>query len=254
MGFWLFMLFCDLLLPVLLAVVGKWFIKHPPEKINMVYGYRTAMSMKNQDTWMAAHGYCGRFFRKGGIIVSVFTVVVMLFVLGKGENVIGAVGGAVCILQLGLLAGAIVYTECALRKEFDKNGRKKQRIDHVALYVRDLEAARAFFMRYFGVVSNEKYVNSKTGFQSYFLTFDRGGRLEIMTKPGLKERTGGPEAEACGFAHLAVGVGSKEKVDELTARLAGDGYLTLSGPGTTGDGYYESCVEGPEGNRIEITI
>lgn len=128
------------------------------------------------------------------------------------------------------------------------------RIDHIALYVRDLEAAKAFFLRYFKAVSNEKYENSKTGFQSYFLTFEDGGRLEIMTKPGLKERAAAREDESLGFAHMALGVGSKEKVDELTAHLAADGYRTLSGPRTTGDGYYESCVEGPEGCRIELTI
>lgn len=128
------------------------------------------------------------------------------------------------------------------------------RIDHVALYVRELETAKAFFMRYFGAVSNEKYVNPKSGFQSYFLTFPDGGRLEVMTKPGLREKATDPETETRGFAHIAFSVGSKEKVEELTARLAADGYRTLSGPRTTGDGYYESCVEGPEGNRIEITV
>jgi len=127
------------------------------------------------------------------------------------------------------------------------------KIDHVALYVRNLEAAKAFFMRYFGAVSNAKYYNQKTGFQSYFLTFENGGRLEIMTKPDLKENCSDP-AEKYGFAHVAFSVGSKEKVDEITRRLSLDGYRTLSGPRTTGDGYYESCVEGPEGNRIEITV
>lgn len=126
------------------------------------------------------------------------------------------------------------------------------KIDHVALYVRDLEGAKAFFVRYFGAVSNEKYHNRKTGFQSYFLAFADGGRLEIMTKPDLKGNDW--EAESYGFAHIAFSTGSKEKVDELTMRLNADGYRILSGPRTTGDGYYESCVEGPEGNRIEITV
>lgn len=132
------------------------------------------------------------------------------------------------------------------------------KMDHIALYVRDLEAAKVFFVRYFGAVSNEKYINQRTGFQSYFLAFSDGGRLEIMTRPDLKttgsEQGNGFPAEYYGFAHVAFSVGSKEKVDELTMRLSVDGYRTLSGPRTTGDGYYESCVEGPEGNRIEITV
>lgn len=127
------------------------------------------------------------------------------------------------------------------------------KINHVALYVRNLEGAKAFFVRYFGAVSNEKYYNQKTGFQSYFLAFADGGRLEIMTKPDLKENCS-EQAEKYGFAHIAFSVGSKEKVDKLTMRLGIDGYRILSGPRTTGDGYYESCVEGPEGNRIEITV
>ncbi len=125
------------------------------------------------------------------------------------------------------------------------------RIEHAALYVRDLEAARDFFMKYFGGTSNGGYHNERTGFRSYFITFDGGARLEIMTRPDIAEN----EKPACrtGWAHIAFSVGSREAVDELTARLRSDGYEITSAPRVTGDGYYESCVLDKEGNQIEIT-
>ena len=126
------------------------------------------------------------------------------------------------------------------------------RIEHVALYVNDLEGGRAFFETYFGAVAGEKYHNRTTGFQSYFLSFSDGARLEVMTRPGMQD----PEktCERTGFIHLAFSVGSEGAVDALTERLRADGYETLSGPRTTGDGYYESCVLGFEDNQIEITV
>ena len=116
------------------------------------------------------------------------------------------------------------------------------KIEHVALYINDLEKARDFFIKYFGGKSNDGYHNKTTDFRSYFISFDDGSRLEIMTM------------NHTGFIHLAFSVGSKEKVDELTARLKNDGYEVLSGPRTTGDGYYESCILGIENNQIEITV
>jgi lactoylglutathione lyase len=126
------------------------------------------------------------------------------------------------------------------------------KIEHIAMYVCDLEGARDFFIKYFGAVSNDGYHNHKTDFRSYFLTFEDGTRLEIMQKPSMEN----PEKNInrTGYIHLAFSVGSKEKVDSLTARLAQDGYTVISGPRTTGDGYYESCVMGFEGNQIEITV
>lgn len=126
------------------------------------------------------------------------------------------------------------------------------KIEHVALYVHDLEGARDFFVKYFGAHSNGGYHNKNTDFCSYFLTFDGGARLEIMTRPGLSDPEKSPVRT--GFIHLAFSAGSKEAVDALTARLADDGYKTVSGPRTTGDGYYESCVAGFEGNLLEITV
>lgn len=125
-------------------------------------------------------------------------------------------------------------------------------IEHLALYVNDLEGAREFFIRYFGATANTLYHNPKTEFRSYFLSFDQGPRLEIMHRPGLVDD---PKAlMRTGYIHVAFSVGSKEKVDALTERLKTDGFEVISGPRTTGDGYYESCIVALEGNQIEITV
>lgn len=125
-------------------------------------------------------------------------------------------------------------------------------IEHVAMYVTDLERARDFFLRYFGAVSNEGYENAETGFRSYFLTFDQGARLELMNRPDLADLDK-PLART-GLAHIAFRLGSRAEVDQLTTRLKEDGYGVVSGPRTTGDGYYESCIIAFEGNQIEITV
>jgi lactoylglutathione lyase len=125
-------------------------------------------------------------------------------------------------------------------------------IDHIALYVNDLEAARDFFVQYFGASSNTGYHNKTSHFCSYFLSFTDGARLEIMNKPQMEDTEKG--LSRTGYIHLAFRVGSKEKVDTLTGDLAKAGYAVISGPRTTGDGYYESCIIGIEGNQIEITV
>lgn len=124
-------------------------------------------------------------------------------------------------------------------------------IEHIALFVNDLDKARDFFVKYLGGSSDEGYFNPKEEFRSHFITFDDGARLEIMTKPGVADDD--KEKERTGYDHLAFSVGSKEKVDELTKQLSDAGYEVLRGPRTTGDGYYESCIVAVEGNRIEIT-
>ncbi len=126
------------------------------------------------------------------------------------------------------------------------------RIEHIAMYVNDLEKARTFFMKYFGATSNEGYHNAKTDFRSYFLSFDQGARLEIMNKPQMSDTEKGPTRT--GYIHIAFSLGNKAAVDELTEKLRVDGYEVISGPRTTGDGYYESCIVGIEGNQIEITV
>ena len=126
------------------------------------------------------------------------------------------------------------------------------KIEHIAMYVNDLEATKDFFVSYLGAVPNTGYHNMKTDFRSYFLTFEDGARLEIMNKPGLSDDE--KNLSRTGYTHIAFSVGSKEKVDVLTQQLKEAGYEVISGPRTTGDGYYESCVIGIEGNQIEITI
>lgn len=125
-------------------------------------------------------------------------------------------------------------------------------IEHIALYVNDLAGARDFFVRYLGAAAGALYHNQTTGFRSYFLSFEGGARLELMNKPNLDD----PEKtlHRTGFAHVAFRLGSRERVDALTERLRQDGYAVVSGPRTTGDGYYESCVLAIEGNQIELTV
>ncbi len=126
------------------------------------------------------------------------------------------------------------------------------KIDHIAMYVNDLEGARKFFEQYMGAISNNLYHNEKTGFKSYFLTFGDGARLEIMNKPDMDDAS--KSLQRTGFIHIAFSVGSKEKVDLLTTQMKKDGYHVISGPRTTGDGYYESCIVAIEENQIEITV
>ena len=125
-------------------------------------------------------------------------------------------------------------------------------IEHIAMYVNDLEAARDFFVKYFNATSNEGYHNKTTDFRSYFLSFSSGARLEIMTRPNLEDPD--KSLNRTGYIHLAFSVGSREAVNALTEQLRSDGYSVISGPRTTGDGYYESCVVGIEGNQVEITV
>ncbi len=126
------------------------------------------------------------------------------------------------------------------------------RIEHVAMYVNDIEKARAFFVKYLDGKANDGYHNVKTDFQSYFISFEDGARLEIMNRPNMTDEV--KSLNRTGLIHIAFSVGSKERVDELTERLNAAGYDIVSGPRTTGDGYYESCIIAIEGNQIEITI
>ena len=126
------------------------------------------------------------------------------------------------------------------------------KIEHIAMYVNDLEAARTFFIKYFGAVSNSGYHNVNTGFSSYFLSFEDGARLEIMNRPQMADSA--KEVDRTGFVHIAFSVGSAAEVDRMTAQFRADGFKVLSGPRTTGDGYYESCIVDLEGNQIELTV
>ena len=126
------------------------------------------------------------------------------------------------------------------------------RIDHAALFCRDLEQMRQFFIDYFDARSNEQYHNPRTGLRTYILSFTEGStRLELMQRPDVHDAD--PSQPAIGYVHLSFAVGSRKGVDLLTRRLAADGYTVTSGPRTTGDGYYESSIVGPEKILIEIT-
>lgn len=127
-------------------------------------------------------------------------------------------------------------------------------IEHVALWVRDLERMRTFYQTYFGAVSNDKYINPTKGFSSYFLSFPGGGaRLEIMQMPGIPDSANDAHAQFTGLIHFAVSVGTVAAVNTLTERLRTDGFAIIGEPRRTGDGYYESVVLDPEHNRIELT-
>jgi lactoylglutathione lyase len=128
------------------------------------------------------------------------------------------------------------------------------RVEHVAIWTKDLESLKRFYETYFGARAGDKYVNRSNRFESYFLTFPSGGtRLELMRMPTIPESRSDPIAQALGYSHLAFALGSQEQVDTLTAHLGEDGFHIVSGPRRTGDGYYESCVLDPDGNRLEIT-
>jgi lactoylglutathione lyase len=127
-------------------------------------------------------------------------------------------------------------------------------IEHVALWTTNLERLKAFYELYFQATAGNKYINPKRQFESYFLTFDSGARLELVQMPTISTLLNHADAQFTGYIHLALSVGSGAQVDALTVQLMDDGYRVVDGPRWTGDGYYESCVLDPDGNRIEITI
>jgi lactoylglutathione lyase len=129
------------------------------------------------------------------------------------------------------------------------------KLEQIAIWAQDLEKLRAFYEKYFEASAGAKYRNERKEFESYFLTFPDGGRLELMTRPDIRNITRSSSLqEFFGYAHFGISVGSQEAVDVRTARLAADGIQVVDGPRLTGDGYYESQVLDPEGNRILILI
>jgi lactoylglutathione lyase len=127
-------------------------------------------------------------------------------------------------------------------------------IEHLAIWCRDLEAMKTFYTRYFSAVANDRYHNPRNGFYSYFLSFKKGPRLELMQMPGIPDSLNDVLAQFTGLIHFAVSVGSEEKVNQLTEEMRADGLQIVGEPRKTGDGYYESAVLDIEGNRIEITV
>ncbi len=127
-------------------------------------------------------------------------------------------------------------------------------INHIAVWVKDLEKMKQFYVRYFKTIPNNKYLYKNIGFESYFLIFDSATRIEIMKRDGISETMNDSNKQFTGNIHVVFSVGSTDKVDLLTNELMFDGCDILDGPETTGDGYYESVVLDPENNRIEITV
>ena len=125
-------------------------------------------------------------------------------------------------------------------------------IEHLAIWVRDIEKMKDFYTRFFNMNCNDKYFNEKKQFSSYFLSFEGGARIEIMHRPDISEQAA-KAGTFFGLTHFAISVGSREHVDELTESIRKAGYQVTGEPRTTGDGYYESVVADPEGNLVEIT-
>jgi lactoylglutathione lyase len=127
------------------------------------------------------------------------------------------------------------------------------KIDHIAIWVRNLEEMKTFYEQYFGARSNHRYHNPLTHFESYFLSFEGGSRLELMHRPDIAQRDHDHLSQREGIVHMAISAGSEEKVDELVNTLRSDGHRIVGQPRMTGDGYYEAVVLDPEGNLIEVT-
>jgi lactoylglutathione lyase len=126
------------------------------------------------------------------------------------------------------------------------------RIEHIALWTENLERLTHFYVKYFEADAGDEYVNPAKGFRSCFLSFAEGARIEVMATTTLSPVALAPGVQHMGLTHLAIAVGSPLRVNELTSQLRADGIAVLDGPRTTGDGYYESVVLDPDGNRIEI--
>ncbi len=135
----------------------------------------------------------------------------------------------------------------------DRPGDPVARLAHVAIWTHDLDRLTAFYARHFGARIGPRYANAAKGFESHFLDFDGGARLEVMRTTRLALVAVPPGAERAGLTHLALSVGSRERVEAITRRLAADGVPVLDGPRQTGDGCYESVVLDPDGTRLEIT-
>ena len=127
-------------------------------------------------------------------------------------------------------------------------------IKHIAIWSKDIEKLKSFYVDYFGGTAGNKYINSLKQFESYFIAFESGARLELMQNPAIHERFNNKVNQYIGLNHIAFSVGSKAEVDKLTETLRNANCVVTSEPRTTGDGYYESCVLDPDGNQIEITI
>ena len=128
------------------------------------------------------------------------------------------------------------------------------RIEHIAIWTWDLERLKKFYTEYFNCIAGKKYHNESNGFESYFLSFDNSARLELMQMPSIPNNLNDSKIQYEGIIHIAISVGSKKNVVEITKKLRSDEYTIVSEPQTTGDGYFESCVLDSDGNRLEIAV
>ena len=127
-------------------------------------------------------------------------------------------------------------------------------IEHLAIWCKDLEGMKDFYVKYFGATANQQYHNPKNQFYSYFLRFEKGPRLELMQMPGIPDSLNDVIEQFTGLIHFALSVGTEEKVNTITEQFRKDGIRIVGEPRKTGDGYYESAILDIEGNRIEITV
>ena len=127
-------------------------------------------------------------------------------------------------------------------------------IEHLAIWCKDLEGMKDFYVKYFGATANQQYHNPKNQFYSYFLSFEKGPRLELMQMPGVPDSLNDVIEQFTGLIHFALSVGTEEKVNTITEQFRKDGIRIVGEPRKTGDGYYESAILDIEGNRIEITV
>ena len=128
------------------------------------------------------------------------------------------------------------------------------KIEHISIWTERLEELKAFYEKYFNAVSNEKYHNPTKQLSSNFLSFESGERLEMMSMEGVTACDKSHAMQVTGLAHFAFALGSEQAVDQLTKTLVYNGYQWIDGSRQTGDGYYESCVLDPDGNRLELTV
>ena len=142
----------------------------------------------------------------------------------------------------------ICLSDTDWKKAIEKRHRK-MKIEHIAIWTKDLEKMKQFYLEFFDLKSNEKYHNPSKQFSSYFLSFADGARIELMHRPDIRLE----DNHQLGLTHFAISVGSTEAVDQLTERIRSKGHPVIGEPRTTGDGYYESVIADPEGNHIEIT-
>ena len=127
-------------------------------------------------------------------------------------------------------------------------------IEHIALWTENIDRLAALYATYFGASIGPPYTNSSKGYESRFLSFEHGARLELMKTTMLQPAVYGAGVQRVGFTHLPISVGAKDRVDELTGILRKAGFAVVDGPRSTGDGYYESVVLDPDGNRLELTV